>query len=768
MLTEADKKIIARDSELPGLQALLDADLLLAKLKLLPNLSEAVAVEVQYLRYKPSNSCACTLCIKLVDGSKRYYYAKALTQSRFKESWTRPSRQKLVKEGGEFAPLAIADLYIMMLHPAHDREIGNLKWLIDEKHRNRLFKACSLPKIPSAELGVDILRYKPERRLVARVSQNGIPLGILRSASPDEFTKMLMGNTFGVAQGGVQLMGADGSSCTLITHWQKGYSLCPEEGKLPNTELTKKLAKKLSRIHSAPYKHPTQYTIADEIKSLKGVVNTFKYVLPEQTAWFERLVTRVEAGLNAQPDNWALIHGDFSLDQVIQRTSKSDEVKLHVLDWDRAAYGNPLLDLATFQARLELQVIEGVLPRWQADEVLKTFIHSYKKNSKRDITGLYWFVASALLRLGTEPFRKRGMLWEEYTLQLMQRVETLLAKGDALYVKPSKSTNVFTEEPALETLTSVEKMQTILHEEFGLGANEIIESATLRRYKVKRRALVDYKISTSNGSQYVIGKYRAKGLDKRSYHVQKTLWKVGFNSNAKVSVPEVIGKLPELNTWFQRCVNGQNFEDILLPTNERLGYLGEAVANAIHTLHQSHVAQDLDLPKWLEANELEILQDRLNQAQEILPQWAVRIAKVLANCEKIAKKLENQPLVSVHRDFYQDQVLEIHSKPAHIVLLDLDLLCQGHAALDAGNYLAHIKEFALRNYANEGALQTHEAGFKAEFLAQSGVSEEAVEIYTTLSLARHIYISTLFEDRKHTTEALLQLCEARLASHLNF
>lgn len=56
---------------------------------------------------------------------------------------------------------------------------------------------------------------------------------------------------------------------------------------------------------------------------------------------------------------------------------------------------------------------------------------------------------------------------------------------------------------------------------------------------------------------------------------------------------------------------------------------------------------------------------------------------------------------------------------------------------------------------------------RAYILTQSEISEEIVEIYTTLSLARHIYLSTQFEARQQTTETLLKLCEARLASHLS-
>ena len=39
---------------------------------------------------------------------------------------------------------------------------------------------------------------------------------------------------------------------------------------------------------------------------------------------------------------------------------------------------------------------------------------------------------------------------------------------------------------------------------------------------------------------------------------------------------------------------------------------------------------------------------------------------------------------------------------------------------------------------------------------------EAVRAYTTLTLARHIYLSTQFSERTHTTEHLLELCEQRV------
>ena len=77
--------------------------------------------------------------------------------------------------------------------------------------------------------------------------------------------------------------------------------------------------------------------------------------------------------------------------------------------------------------------------------------------------------------------------------------------------------------------------------------------------------------------------------------------------------------------------------------------------------------------------------------------------------------------------------------------------------------MAHIIEFAIRHYGDIHALQQHQDAFLSTFLTYSATAnKQSVDIYTTLSLARHIYLSTQFADRKHTTETLLTLCEDRL------
>ena len=56
-----------------------------------------------------------------------------------------------------------------------------------------------------------------------------------------------------------------------------------------------------------------------------------------------------------------------------------------------------------------------------------------------------------------------------------------------------------------------------------------------------------------------------------------------------------------------------------------------------------------------------------------------------------------------------------------------------------------------------------EAAFIEGFHQAGGdAPADAIAVFKTLSLARHIYISTVFESRRRFTGALLSLCEQRL------
>ena len=54
-----------------------------------------------------------------------------------------------------------------------------------------------------------------------------------------------------------------------------------------------------------------------------------------------------------------------------------------------------------------------------------------------------------MLRLGAEPFRKRDPRWEQCVLQLLQRIEEILAKTDDPYMPTAENDTCFSEDSPL-------------------------------------------------------------------------------------------------------------------------------------------------------------------------------------------------------------------------------------------------------------------------------------------------------------------------------
>lgn len=296
------------------------------------------------------------------------------------------------------------------------------------------------------------------------------------------------------------------------------------------------------------------------------------------------------------------------------------------------------------------------------------------------------------------------------------------------------------------------------------GRGELLELTGIRvvRHKPGRRCLIEYEIKLdlpgdARETLTLLGKVRARGADGKSCRIQTALWQAGFRGeNGRPGVPETLGVVPELHMWFQRKVAGKPSTGLLA------GPGGTGVARRIaeldHALHQSGIPP-LRRPHKM-SDELRILHERLPQVAREYPHLGGRLRRVLDACVRLGAGVPESVPRGIHRDFYPDQVLVDGDR---LWLLDLDLYCAGDPALDAGNFLAHLKERSLRTLGDPAALADREKAFEERFLQLSHTtSGEAIRAYTTLTLVRHIHISTLFEDRRPFTQTLLELCEERL------
>lgn len=240
-----------------------------------------------------------------------------------------------------------------------------------------------------------------------------------------------------------------------------------------------------------------------------------------------------------------------------------------------------------------------------------------------------------------------------------------------------------------------------------------LHAIRVTRHKPGRRCAIAYDLSigTNNSSESVviIGKARAKGLDRYSYELQQSLWNGKFAENSAdgISVPEPIGIVPEWQMWLQNKIPGTVATDLLARSDGIA--LASKIAEAAHKLHKTGI-----FPRRTHtmADELRILHDRLPKVVRQYPQWEKRLELLLDKCDRLAIDTPEFLPCGIHRDFYGDQIIVNGDR---LYLIDFDLYCEGNPALDIGNFIAHITEYSLRILGNPDALADREAAMIERF-----------------------------------------------------
>jgi len=376
-------------------------------------------------------------------------------------------------------------------------------------------------------------------------------------------------------------------------------------------------------------------------------------------------------------------------------------------------------------------------------------------------------------------FRYREADWPARIETSLGRVETILALTDkprpisvgrSLKVPVTPGIPVtdpfgITDDPSLPFLAqALDPLKVQHHLEKldpppGKDGQLSVQAIQVLRYKPGKRCLIEYHLEHSRVEEIsLIGKVRAKGLDHSTYRFIQQLWAAGFGPDSPdgIYVPEPIGVLPELGMWLQRRASGVSAGRLLEGPDGVA--LARRIAAAAHKLHTAAVHPTR---RHTMADELRILHARLQQVIELHPEWAGRIERLLVACDCLGASTPAPDLRGIHRDFYPDQVLV---DGEHLYLLDFDMYSLGDPGLDIGNFVAHMTEHALRTTGDPAALSDREDALVERFVELAGESTRpAIQAYTTLTLARHIYLSTKFARRRHTTPALLALCEQRLS-----
>jgi aminoglycoside phosphotransferase (APT) family kinase protein len=750
MLRPADRAVVARDPALPGLALLLDGNALASRLEGALGLRLAPG----YLRYKVGTSCT----VGLVGPGRSVgeaFAAVAYPRERYGEVRRRPDWQG--------AATFLDDACVAVIPARLDRGLKALRRIAVPERRAKLLRRLigEGAAVPPDEPRV--LRYKPGRRLVLCLAAGGTPVASLKTTGLEDFTQSLLGATAGAVLGAAPLVGASPRQHIHVTGWIGGLPLCPAlAGELPGPDALAATGAALARLHAAPPLRPFPADRRGERRTLAGIVADLGRLDARLAAEAERLLPRIAEALGRDPAP-CFLHGDFSADQVILRDGAPV-----IIDYDAAGTGDPARDNGSFLARLDAQAIDGIIPAESVEAAAAAFAAGYSEaaGSAPAAAGQH---ARALVMLATEGFRTRHPDWPVRTAALLARAASVLAHPR---VHPAADPNL----PHLVAALDTRRVLPALAAALGTVPGDVARcEARLLRHKPGRRALVRYVIELADGRrEALLGKLRAKAPDRHTARIHDTLRVAGLDGAgpASVGVPPARGRIDDLHLWLQEEVPGTPLGSLLAPGADPgpLARTGAALARL-------HATPPATTRRWTLADEADVLDGALrrtaerlrgaNLPQEARPgEYARDISKTLSAIAREARArlaaLAPAPSRGLHRDFYFDQVLV---DGARIWLVDFDLHARGDAAIDIGNFLAHLDELGLRRYGGADALAPQAEAFLAGYAAVAELPEAPrVATLRAVSLARHIFLSTRFADRRHTTRALVAQAAAAFAS----
>jgi len=796
MLSLDDKHVVTSDPDLPALRLFLDDEAALEWFQEhFPQL-QPTAARCTYLRYKPQTSCLAAYTLETRHG-ERLFYGKAYPQvncEKFKKVIDSKDRLAL----GETCSLVSQKLSVVFKAFPLDDELPALQQLFGGDTDKPLLSRLAPEQQELHEARVVTLRYKPERRFVARLDVADKPAALLKIHTESRYQQARRAvkslgplDRFSTAQA----IGHSDKYHSLLVSWLPGKSLSSaiESGQATPCATLEACGRAIAKLHNLQTAKLATRSKDDEIRAVIQQTKDFSYVQESLAAKYHRLSKQCTNAIPERLSTSVPTHGDFHVGQLLV-----DGKRVSVVDLDNVAQGYAAYDLGNFIASLERANLLGTIGEDEKERFVAAFLDGYQRETKDfiDHRAVRIYAVSGLLRLIHEPFRHRTPDWQNQQETMLERADAILAEVGVKSV--ARNTDCKSAFPSSKSHRRVDVVDpfdaredetlpfladsldpSLARETVGNLVQQVYDESSLDlrlirvlRHKPGRRCLIAYQFQHGQHQRQftVLGKVHAKSRHKRSYRLQRALWSSGFDDQSEdgISVARPLGILPQWNMWLQEHVLGQNGWKALLGTKSDT--VATRIADAAHKLHQTEILTErvhtLD-------DELRILEEGLQKVIGKIPRLKSRIVSVLDACRELATSLSPamlSPKMSsqtgnsgIHRDYYPDQILVSNDR---IWILDHDLYCRGHPSLDIGNFCAHLEEKGLRQTENSLAFQTAGRQIQERFLALSGegcdLDAYTLDAYTTLSLVRHIYLSTCFTNREFATLSILSACEQRL------
>lgn len=397
-----DEQIVARDPWIRALPLVLDDERLTAHVRAHWSAAEPApdSIAVHYLRYKPGTQVLADLLLSWESHEQHALLIAtapgADTKLHKQRRHAHERRQPVMVDDPDRLLLVVAADADRHLPGCH-RLLERIGWL------DRSLRGCEL----------HVLAYKPHRRLVARIDDDGAPVGLLKIHHPGLAAGAITAMRWAEQHRGQrirlpELRGVDVAAGAVLTGWTPGTALDEQEPDRYRSTL-RAVGKQLGRMHQlAPGRLTANMEDAHRHTVLQGIIR----VRPD-------LAVPAARALRTSPTLEPLvpIHGDLSPDQVVH---DGDGVTL--IDLDRAGLGSPSADLASW-------IAAGLVADHTSasgTEIPTALWEGYASvDGPASLDGVMARVPEQLLRRAVEPFRLRQRDWQTRTEELVLHAERL-------------------------------------------------------------------------------------------------------------------------------------------------------------------------------------------------------------------------------------------------------------------------------------------------------------------------------------------------------
>ena len=419
-----DLDLIRRDSAIPGLGLLLDSGQLLERIAPHPAFESVSDLDLDYVRYKPGMNCLGRYRLAR-NGEPAWAYAKAFSG----ESLAKLDkvRQLLDEDTGARPIVVLPDWGLFVSLYPHDLKLRSIVRLDDRALRERLFRRVFDKAERWLDSDLQILNYKPERRLVLRLRSANGETASLKFHTRREFERLGRIRKSLSAAPQVRTPGQIGQSrkhhCYAY-EWIDGVTLRtrPQGGTALERDY-REAGRLIARFHDIPLVREASHDAPRQQPSLASLARQLAFLVPDLTPDAHALAAGLQALDGELAETPRLIHGDFYDKQVIVSGSE-----FGLIDLDCAHPGDIHQDLACFLAHRERHVLSGTAPADGAGlQPARSFLEGYRDAgghfSERRLS--HW-MAWHLLRLSHHPFRDRLPDWPDRTRAMVRRAARLL------------------------------------------------------------------------------------------------------------------------------------------------------------------------------------------------------------------------------------------------------------------------------------------------------------------------------------------------------